>query len=206
MENPISPLYVGGCMGGSLGVPVAVYDHDLPEGAAGSPLPAGTAGDLVAPAAFPNVPLFLWGDAQPAPGPKYHGAYFARFDRAWGHGDFCAWHPRTGGLLLLGRSDGVLNPSGVRFGSADIYAVLERCFPADVAESLCVGQRRPRDADERVLLFLIMRPGRRLDGAMVRRVKDAIARELTKRHVPKYVFEVPEIPVRGCRCACTSDD
>jgi acetoacetyl-CoA synthetase len=89
-----------------------------------------------------------------------------------------------------------LNPSGVRFGSADIYAVLERCFPAVVAESLCVGQRRPgRDVDERVVLFMLMRPGHDLDRATELEIKDAIARELTKRHVPRYVFAVPEIPV-----------
>lgn len=88
-----------------------------------------------------------------------------------------------------------MNPSGVRFGSADIYAVLEKCFPDEVAESLCVGQRRPQDADERVVLFVVMRAGLKLDGGLVGRIKGAVARELTKRHVPKYVFEVPEIPV-----------
>src|ERR1700733_4194845 len=135
-------------MGGSLGVAVRVFDHDLPEGSEAKPPPRGSAGDLVAAAAFPNVPLFLWGDPQPAPGPKYQSAYFARFKDVWGHGDFCMWHPSSGNFMLLGRSDGVLNPSGVRFGSADIYAVMERCFPQEVAESLCVGQRRPQDHDE----------------------------------------------------------
>ncbi|KAI9149337.1 Acetoacetyl-CoA synthetase [Paramyrothecium foliicola] len=195
IENPISPLYVGGCQGGGLGVPIAVFDHDLPDGSDGKPLPHGSAGDLVATAAFPNVPLFLWGDKQPAPGEKYHGAYFARYNKVWAQGDFCAIHPVTKSLVMLGRSDGVLNPSGVRFGSSDIYAVLERCFAELVAESLCVGQRRPQDLDERVVLFLLMKNGKKLDRALVKQVKDTIARELTKRHVPKYIFEVPEIPV-----------
>ncbi|KFG85095.1 acetoacetyl-CoA synthase [Metarhizium anisopliae] len=195
LENPLTPVHVGGCVGGSLGVPIAVYDHDLVDGSEGKPLPAGQAGDLVATAAFPNVPLFLWNDDAPSPGKKYRGAYFDRFDGAWAQGDFCVFHPKTGGVLMLGRSDGVLNPSGIRFGSSDIYAVLERCFPAEVAESLCVGQRRPSDLDERVVLFLIMRQGRTLDRKMVTSIKDTIARELTKRHVPRYVFQVPEIPV-----------
>lgn len=172
-----------------------MYDHDLADGSEGKPLPAGQAGDLVATAAFPNVPLFLWNDDAPSPGKKYRGAYFDRFDGAWAQGDFCVFHPKTGGVLMLGRSDGVLNPSGIRFGSSDIYAVLERCFPAEVAESLCVGQRRSSDLDERVVLFLIMRQGRTLDRKMVTSIKDTIARELTKRHVPRYVFQVPEIPV-----------
>lgn len=194
-DNPITPVYVGGMQGGSLGVPIAVYDHDLPDGSKGKPLPPGTPGDLVAPAAFPNTPVFLWNDGDSSPGPKYRAAYFSRFAHAWSQGDFCAVHPGTGGVHLLGRSDGVLNPSGVRFGSADIYAVVERHFAAEVRESICVGQRRERDLDERVFLFLLMRDEQhRLDADLVRRIREAIARELTKRHVPKYIFEVPEIP------------
>lgn len=157
----------------------------------------------MATAAFPNVPLFLWGDgdgddaAASAPGPKYTAAYFARFAGVWAQGDFCAIHPRTGGILMLGRSDGVLNPSGVRFGSGDIYGVVERWFAAHVADSICVGQRRPgRDDDESVVLFLLMKDGVSLDAALVAQLRKRIASELTKRHVPKYIFEVPEIPVR----------
>ncbi|KHO00292.1 acetoacetyl-CoA synthase [Metarhizium album ARSEF 1941] len=195
LENPLTPVYVGGCVGGSLGIPIAVYDHDLPEGSEGASLPLGRAGDLVATAAFPNVPLFLWNDNTPPPGEKYRAAYFDRFNGVWAQGDFCVFHPKTGAILMLGRSDGVLNPSGIRFGSSDIYAVLERCFPAEIAESLCVGQRRPSDLDERVVLFLVMKQGRTLDGTTARSIKDTIARELTKRHVPQYVFQVPEIPV-----------
>ncbi|GJN75426.1 hypothetical protein PLICBS_009525 [Purpureocillium lilacinum] len=195
MENPLEPLYAGGCMGGSLGVPIAIFDHDLPDGSRGVALPDGEAGDLVSTGAFPNVPLYLWGDTEPAPGKKYVSSYFGRFEGVWAQGDFCAVHPKTRGVLMLGRSDGVLNPSGVRFGSSDIYAVLERRFVAEVAESLCVGQRRETDLDERVVLFLLMRPGRKLDAALVAKIKDTIAREMTKRHVPKYIFEVPDIPV-----------
>lgn len=142
------------------------------------------------------MPVFLWNDGPgPAPGPKYRAAYFERFAGVWAQGDFCAIHPHTGAVLMLGRSDGVLNPSGVRFGSADIYAVLERCFPVEIAESLCVGQRRPHDLDERVVLFLLMREGFALDAKLVRRIKETIANELTKRHVPRFVFEIPEVPV-----------
>ncbi|KAL7940014.1 hypothetical protein V8C42DRAFT_357709 [Trichoderma barbatum] len=195
-ENPLDSLYVGGCMNGSLGIPIATYDHDLPEGSAGSPLPLGHPGDLVATAAFPNMPIYLWNDGPgPAPGPKYRTAYFKRYSGAWAQGDFCTIHPKTGALILLGRSDGVLNPSGVRFGSADVYAVLERHFPQEIAESLCVGQRRPQDIDERVILFLLMKGGRVLDKKFVTKVKETIAKDLTKRHVPKYIFEIPEVPV-----------
>lgn len=96
---------------------------------------------------------------------------------------------------MLGRSDGVLNPSGVRFGSSDIYGVVEKFFAAEVAESICVGQRREKDLDERVVLFLLMRPGKKLDKELVGRMRGVIGKELTKRHVPKFIFEMPEVPV-----------
>ncbi|KAI8961573.1 acetoacetyl-coenzyme A synthetase [Daldinia sp. FL1419] len=193
--NPLTPVYVGGTQGASLGIKVALYDSLLPPGP-GKEVPDGTPGELVATASFPNVPIYLWGDKTPTgvPGPRFHSAYFARFEHVWAQGDFCVFHPVTKNLTFLGRADGVLNPSGVRFGSAEIYSVLERNFADKVADSICVGQRRPQDSDESVMLFLLMRPGHKFDRKLVNEVKEAIKRELTKRHVPKYVFETPEIP------------
>ncbi|KAI0434721.1 hypothetical protein F5Y09DRAFT_216305 [Xylaria sp. FL1042] len=193
--NPLTPVYVGGTQGPSLGVKVELYDSLLPAGP-GKAVPDGTPGELVATKSFPNVPVYLWGDKEPAgaPGTKYHSAYFARYDHVWAHGDFCVYHPITKNLTFLGRADGVLNPSGVRFGSAEIYSVLERNFADEIADSICVGQRRPQDNDESVMLFLLMRPGHKFNQQLVRAVKEAIKKETTKRHVPKYVFETPEIP------------
>ncbi|KAF4502068.1 acetoacetate- ligase [Fusarium agapanthi] len=194
MENPLSPIYAGGCPGRVIGTPMAIYpsspDLDKPI----SPVSDGEPGDLVGTAAFPNVPLYLWNDTTPAPGKKYTSAYFDRFPNVWSQGDFAAVHPQTGHIHILGRSDGVLNPSGIRFGSADIYAVLEGSFAKEVAESLCVGQRRPQDHDESVVLFLLMKPGVNFNAELTSRIRERIAKELTKRHVPKYIFEVPDIP------------
>ncbi|KAI0840000.1 acetoacetyl-coenzyme A synthetase [Hypoxylon sp. FL0890] len=193
--NPLTPVYVGGTQGPSLGVKVALYDSLLPPGP-GKEVPDGTPGELVATESFPNVPIYLWGDKKPpgVPGSKFHSAYFTRYDHVWAQGDFCVFHPITKNLTFLGRADGVLNPSGVRFGSAEIYSVLERNFADRVADSICVGQRRPQDNDESVMLFLLMRPGHKFDKKLVNEVKEAVKTELTKRHVPKYVFETPEIP------------
>lgn len=201
--NPLEPLYLGGTMGPSLGTDARIFDGTLPEGSIGKEVPPGTPGELVATIAFPNIPCCFWNDNSTAtaggvaaPGTKYHSAYFARFPGGvWAHGDFCVVHPTTGQITFLGRADGVLNPSGVRFGSAEIYSVIERRFAGRVADSLCVGQRRPGDADERVLLFLLMRPGERFDKGLVAQVKAAIAGDLSKRHVPAFVFETKEIPV-----------
>jgi acetoacetyl-CoA synthetase len=111
----------------------------------------------------------------------------------WTHGDFIMVHPITKQIFFLGRADGVLNPSGVRFGSAEVYNVIEQFVP-QVADSICVGQRRPTDHDETVLLFLMMAPGHKFSQNVIKDVKEAIGRELSKRHVPKHIFETPEIP------------
>jgi acetoacetyl-CoA synthetase len=113
----------------------------------------------------------------------------------WTHGDFIMIHPETKQIFFLGRSDGVLNPSGIRFGSSEIYNVIDTQFTEDIVDSLCVGQRRPQDTDESVMLFLLMRPGRQFTPQLVARVKEAIRKALSSRHVPKYVFQTPEIPV-----------
>jgi acetoacetyl-CoA synthetase len=96
------------------------------------------------------------------------------------------------GKALTNTRDGVLNPSGIRFGSAEIYNAL-RSFTT-FADAICVGQRRLHDADEIVLLFIKMLPGHRLTPSTITEVKDTIRKALSPRHVPKYVFEVPDIP------------
>lgn len=148
------------------------------------------------------MPCFFWGGNDgsspevPAPtGSRYHSSYFARFKHVWSHGDFCTIHPDTRNIHFMGRADGVLNPSGVRFGSSEIYTVIETHFRHVIADSLCVGQRRSNDSDESVMLFLVLRNGQKLDRMLIREIKGSIGNELTKRHVPKYVFQVPEIPV-----------
>lgn len=97
---------------------------------------------------------------------------------------------------LVTCSDGVLNPSGVRFGSGEIYSVLERSeFAARIDDAICVGQRRPQDKDERVLLFIKMRPGQTLDQPFEQAIRATIKGALSARHVPAYILEVKEIPV-----------
>lgn len=97
-------------------------------------------------------------------------------------------------LFFFSGSDGVLNPSGVRFGSAEIYSVLEE-FAKAIDDSICVGQRRPQDKDERVLLFLKLREGHKLTPTLLNKIRTAIRTRLSARHVPAFIFEVSEIPV-----------
>ncbi|KAE8151068.1 hypothetical protein BDV25DRAFT_139225 [Aspergillus avenaceus] len=193
LENPLTPLYAGGCQGPSLGIRVAAFDQadEGVSGVKGREVPDGAPGELVITTAFPTMPVKFLGDdgAQ-----KYFDSYFARFDNVWTHGDFISIHPITKQIMFLGRSDGVLNPSGVRFGSSEIYNVIETQFAEEAADSICVGQRRPQDIDESVILFLLMRPGHEFTSSLVKRIKEAIRKALSARHVPKYIFQTPEIP------------
>lgn len=97
-------------------------------------------------------------------------------------------------------SDGVLNPSGVRFGSAEIYAVIETI--PEVLDSICVGQKREVDINERVLLFVKIRPGASLTSHLKSQINSAIRDRYSPRHVPAYIFEVDDIPytANGKKC------
>jgi acetoacetyl-CoA synthetase len=190
IENPLEPVYTGGCQGPCLGTKLEVFDSTIEDGP-GKAVPHGEPGELVATASFPNQPVFFWGDES---GERYQNAYYTRFPHVWTHGDFIQIHPATGQVLFLGRADGVLNPSGVRFGSAEIYSVIETYFP-EVADSICVGQRRPQDNDESVMLFLKMNEGYEYKEDLVKRIKDKIASERSRRHVPKHIFQTWDIPV-----------
>nr|POE87605.1 acetoacetyl-coa synthetase [Quercus suber] len=197
MDTVAKPLYCGGTMTAALGMKIEVFDQEIEggRGIRGRPVKDGEAGELVCTRAFPTMPVCFWGDGAPGQmGEKYFSAYFARFDNVWTHGDFITLHPQTKQIYLHGRADGVLNPSGVRFGSAEIYNVLEANFGEELQDSICVGQRRPQDMDESVMLFLLMKPGKKFTPDLVGRVKQAIARDAGKRCVPKYIFETPEIP------------
>ncbi len=188
-DTMMKPLYTGGTMTAMLGMKVEVFDQEAGR-MEGRTVPVGEAGELVCTRPFPTMPVMFWDD----PGEKYFNAYFARFDNVWTHGDFISLHPQNKQFYMLGRADGVLNPSGVRFGSAEVYNSLDANFPDEIQDSVCVGQRRPQDTDESVMLFLLMKPGKAFTQDLVKRAKDAIARDVGRRCVPKYVFETPDIP------------
>ncbi|KAK1229169.1 hypothetical protein PQX77_007741 [Marasmius sp. AFHP31] len=172
----------------SLGIKVEVFDED-----GRNVEQTGRAGELVVTKGHPTVPLFLWGDDS---GEKFRKTYFDMYPAVWRQGDFIIVNPQTGGIQVLGRSDGVLNPKGIRFGSGEIYSVLEQLagIAEKIEDSICVGQRRPQDADERVILFTKMRPGYSLTRALTLQIRDAIRAQLSARHVPEFIIEVEDIP------------
>jgi len=184
-SNTALPGYAGEMQVKGLGMKVEIFD---PEG--NNIENTGEPGELVCTRAHPSQPLSFWGDES---GEKLRDAYFSRYPGVWTQGDFMVINPLTKGIYILGRSDGVLNPSGVRFGSGEIYTVMEQ-FGDVVDDSIVVGQRRPQDIDERVILFLKMREHRQCTEDLKQRMRSAIRNALSARHVPSYIFEVPEIP------------
>jgi acetoacetyl-CoA synthetase len=135
---------------------------------------------------FPSAPVGFWNDPD---GARYRAAYFERFDGIWAHGDF-AELTEQGGLVIYGRSDAVLNPGGVRIGTAEIYRQVEKLD--EVVESIAIGQNW--EDDVRVVLFVILRPGLELDDVLRQRIRAVIRENTTPRHVPAKIVAVPEIP------------
>jgi acetoacetyl-CoA synthetase len=179
LGNPTLPVHRGELQCRGLGMRVEVYDD------AGRPV-RGSQGELVCTAPFPSMPVGFWNDPD---GSRYRAAYFERFPGAWCHGDYAVLTPR-GGLVILGRSDAVLNPGGVRIGTAEIYRQVEKLD--EVLESIAIGQEW--DHDVRVVLFVRLRPGMALDAALERRIRDVIRGNTTPRHVPAKIVAVPDIP------------
>ncbi|XP_015276338.1 PREDICTED: acetoacetyl-CoA synthetase [Gekko japonicus] len=148
----------------------------------------GESGELVCTKPMPCQPTHFWNDEN---GIKYRKAYFSKFPGVWSHGDYCKINPKTGGIVMLGRSDGTLNPSGVRFGSSEIYNIVEAF--EEVSDSLCVPQYS-EDGEERVILFLKMATNQVFSLDLVQRMREAIRAALSARHVPSIILETEGIP------------
>ncbi|XP_059174105.1 acetoacetyl-CoA synthetase-like [Physella acuta] len=146
-------------------------------------------GELVCVTPFPSMPVYFWNDKD---GSKYRNAYFNKFEGVWAHGDYCLINSVTGGVVMLGRSDGTLNPNGVRFGSAEIYQAVESF--KEIQDSVCVSQRSKDGVDERVILFLKMAPGSEFGSTVVDSIKHHIRTYLSARHVPALILPISDIP------------
>jgi len=176
---PTEPVWRGEIQKRGLGMAVEVFDEE------GRPA-LGAKGELVCTRPFPSMPVGFWNDPD---GARYRAAYFERFPGVWTHGDWTEITPR-GGVVIYGRSDAVLNPGGVRIGTAEIYRQVEQV--EEVLESIAIGQDWDRDV--RVVLFVRLRPGIVLDAALEKRIRDQIRRNTTPRHVPARIVQVADIP------------
>ena len=176
---PIRPVYRGEIQCRGLGMAVDIFDDD-------GRAVRGTRGELVCTAPFPSMPLHFWNDPD---GARYRAAYFERFPGVWHHGDFAAITAHDG-IVIYGRSDAVLNPGGVRIGTAEIYSAVE-VLP-QIVESLAVGQ--DWQGDVRVVLFVRLKAGVELTEELASAIRAAIRTQTTARHVPARIIAVPDLP------------
>jgi acetoacetyl-CoA synthetase len=179
LGNPLLPVYRGELQCRGLGMKVEIFTAD------GQSV-REQKGELVCTAPFPSMPIGFWNDAD---GRKYRAAYFERFPHVWHHGDYAELTARDG-VIIYGRSDAVLNPGGVRIGTAEIYRIVEEF--TEVAESIVVGQEWGDDT--RVVLFVRLQPGTALNARLEQRLREAIKSRASPRHVPAKILTVPDIP------------
>jgi acetoacetyl-CoA synthetase len=179
LGNPNLPVWPGEIQCKGLGMAVDVFDE------AGQTL-RGAKGELVCTAPFPSCPVGFWDDPGDA---RFRSAYFERFPGTWAHGDF-AEITSHGGFVIHGRSDAVLNPGGVRIGTAEIYRQLETID--EIAEAVCIGQAW--DGDTRVVLFVMLKPGATFGDALCSRIRARIRAHASPRHMPAVIVAVPDIP------------
>ena len=179
LGHPHLPVWEGEIQCKALGMAVEIWDEN------GSSV-IGQKGELVCIKPFPSAPIYFWNDHK---NQKYLSAYFDTFPGIWAQGDY-AEITEHGGLIIYGRSDAVLNPGGVRIGTAEIYRQVEKLD--EVIDSICVGQ--DWQGDVRVILFVVLRVGCKLSKELKTNIIDTIRKETTPRHVPAKIIAVTDIP------------
>lgn len=179
LGNPCLPVWEGEIQCRGLGMAVEIW-NDQGEAV------KEQKGELVCTSPFPSAPIYFWNDDQ---NKKYHSAYFETYPGIWAQGDYGEITPH-GGMIIHGRSDAVLNPGGVRIGTAEIYRQVEKLN--EVIDAVCVGQ--DWQGDVRVVLFVMLRPGTELTDELQQTIRHTIRAETTPRHVPAKIVAVADIP------------
>ncbi|QBS11751.1 acetoacetate--CoA ligase [Legionella geestiana] len=179
LSNPLLPVRRGELQAPGLGMAVEVFNE---EGQSVREM----RGELVCTRPFPSMPVSFWNDAD---GRRYHQAYFERFSGVWAHGDY-AEITRNGGLIIYGRSDAILNPGGVRIGTAEIYRQIESI--PEIVDSVVIAQEW--EDDVRIVLFVKLKPGITLDESLCQTIRTTLRTNASPRHVPAKILEVPDIP------------
>jgi acetoacetyl-CoA synthetase len=178
--SPILPVYAGELQSPALAMKIAAYDPS------GQPV-VDEQGELVCEKPAPSMPLYFWNDPD---GTKYQRAYFDFYQGVWRHGDTILIHSDTGGITFYGRSDAVLKPSGVRIGTAEIYAQMEKL--PELVDSLAIGQEHL--GDQRVILFVKLAPGIELTDPLKDKIRRSLRENASPHHVPALIIAAPDIP------------
>ncbi|UYM07729.1 acetoacetate--CoA ligase [Solicola gregarius] len=178
---PLLPVYAGEISCRFLGCKLEAYDEQA------EPV-IGRLGELVITAPMPSMPVGFWGDAD---GSRYRDAYFEHIPGVWRHGDWITVTER-GSCIVSGRSDATLNRGGVRLGTAEFYSVVE-ALP-EVADSLVVHLEDDGGGAGELILFVVPAEGTTVDDALTRSIASALRTNLSPRHVPDRIHQVPALP------------
>ena len=179
LSCPVRSVYRGQLQGAGLGLAVDIFDEE------GKPVQEQK-GELVCTKPFPAMPIGFWDDPDQK---RYRSAYFERFDGVWTHGDY-AERTAQDGFVIHGRSDAVLNPGGVRIGTAEIYRQVETF--EEILEALAIGQEKNNDV--RVVLFVVMKEQQELTDDLKDQLRRRIKQNTTPRHVPDLIVSVAALP------------
>ena len=179
LGNPNTPVYRGELQCAGLGMDVQIFDENANS-------VKNQKGELVCCSPFPSMPMYFWNDPE---NKKYHNAYFDRFKNCWAQGDY-AKLTQNNGLIIYGRSDSILNPGGVRIGTAEIYRQVEKV--KQVIDSVVIGQKW--HDDERIILFVQLKAKFQLTDDLIKIIKQQIRKNTTPRHMPAKVIQVSAIP------------
>jgi acetoacetyl-CoA synthetase len=179
LGNPILPVYSGEIQCAGLGMSVKAFNEK------GESV-VDEKGELVCTKPFPSMPIYFWDDEN---GEKYRKAYFTKFEGIWSHGDYIKIN-KDGSIVVYGRSDATLNPGGVRIGTAEIYRIVEEM--EEIVDSIAVGKKI--NGDEKVILFVVLSENEKLNKSLKNKIKSALKKKATPRHVPSEIFHVKQIP------------
>lgn len=178
--NPMAPVYSGEIQCRALGCKLEAYDED------GNSV-VGKVGEMVITSPMPSMPIYFWNDPDFA---RYHESYFEQYPGIWRHGDWIEITPH-GGIIIYGRSDATLNRGGVRIGTSEVYRAIDTV--AEVQDSLVVCLEK-QGGEFWMPLFVLMKPGHRLDDTVREKIRSALRSQYSPRHVPDEIIEVPDIP------------
>lgn len=179
LGNPLLPVHRGELQCRGLGMAVSIFNE---QGKAITE----EKGELVCVKPFPSMPIYFWNDKDKT---AYKKAYFSRFANVWAHGDFAELSAHQG-LIIYGRSDAILNPGGVRIGTAEIYKWVEK--QTEILDSIVIGQAWQDDV--RVILFVKLREGHTLSPELIESIRHNLKHHASPRHVPAKIIAVPDIP------------
>ncbi|KAF5389107.1 hypothetical protein D9757_004902 [Collybiopsis confluens] len=197
--NSMLPVFRGEIQCRMLGMAIEAYNSD---GTANAP---NVEGELVCVKPFPCMPVGFWplpgfgtDEAVKAAHVRFQDAYFPKSDGIWYHGDHVlitqSREGNAGGVIMLGRSDGVLNPGGVRFGSAELYDVIDGHFADSIDDCIAIGQSIENGTDERVVLFIKLHKEQELSRSFEESIRSQIRQKRSPRHVPSKIIQVPDVP------------